>query len=92
MRRVDQPAIHAGQLLLWPGPLRLAEQATSPVVTDTGAHQRVFEEFIEAFRTGRPCCDGREGRRRVKLVDAIHHPIRTSEAIELKGRHASWTG
>ena len=53
MRRVDQPAIHAGQLLLWPGPLRLAEQATSPVVTDTGAHQRVFEEFIEAFRTGR---------------------------------------
>jgi predicted dehydrogenase len=40
----------------------------------------VFEDFIEAVRTGRPpMCDAREGRRCVALIDAIYRSARTGE-------------
>jgi UDP-N-acetyl-2-amino-2-deoxyglucuronate dehydrogenase len=47
--------------------------STSPVVSDSGGHQRVLTDFLDAIRTGRrPVCDGREGRRSVALVQAIY--------------------
>jgi UDP-N-acetyl-2-amino-2-deoxyglucuronate dehydrogenase len=47
--------------------------AASPVVADEGPHRAVFEDFLEAMRTGRaPRCDGREARRSVALVQAIY--------------------
>lgn len=47
--------------------------ATSPVVADVSAHQRVLEDFIRAIRTGAsPACDGREARKSVALVTAIY--------------------
>ena len=58
--------------------------ASSPIVADASAHQRVFEDFIRAITTNTPpCCDGRDGRRSVALVEAIYASSRTNEAIEL---------
>ena len=58
--------------------------ASSPVVADATAHQRVFEDFIRAFTTGTPpCCDGREGRRSVEVIEAIYESSRLARPIEL---------
>jgi UDP-N-acetyl-2-amino-2-deoxyglucuronate dehydrogenase len=49
------------------------ENASSPVVSDASAHQRVLEDFIRAIQTNTtPSCDGREGRRSVELVQSIY--------------------
>jgi UDP-N-acetyl-2-amino-2-deoxyglucuronate dehydrogenase len=49
------------------------ERASSPLVSDAGPHQAVFEDFISAIRDKRaPRCDGREGRRSLALVEAIY--------------------
>ncbi len=60
-----------------------AENAASPVVSDAGPHRAVFEDFIRAISRGeRPCCDGREGRRSVELVEAIYRSARSGSAVE----------
>jgi predicted dehydrogenase len=42
-------------------------------VADATPHRRVFEDFIEAVRTGRrPACDAVEGRRSVALIEALY--------------------
>jgi UDP-N-acetyl-2-amino-2-deoxyglucuronate dehydrogenase len=49
------------------------ENASSPVVSDASAHQRVLEDFIRAIQANTtPSTDGREGRRSVELVQAIY--------------------
>jgi UDP-N-acetyl-2-amino-2-deoxyglucuronate dehydrogenase len=56
--------------------------ASSPVVADPSAHQRVFEDFIRAVATrSAPCCDGREGRRSVALIEAIYESARTDRPV-----------
>jgi UDP-N-acetyl-2-amino-2-deoxyglucuronate dehydrogenase len=61
-----------------------AENAGSPVVSDAGPHRAVFEDFIRAVSRGEPpCCDGREGRRSVELVEAIYRSARTGQPVEL---------
>ena len=58
--------------------------ASSPVVADASAHQRVFEDFIRAITTNTPpCCDGRDGRRSVALIEAIYLSSRTHQDVEL---------
>ena len=58
--------------------------ASSPVVADASAHQRVFEDFIRAMATKTPpCCDGREGRRSVALIEAIYASSRTGDPVQL---------
>ena len=58
--------------------------ASSPVVADAAAHQRVFEDFLHAIATRTaPACDGREGRRSVELVEAIYDSARTDRLVEL---------
>jgi UDP-N-acetyl-2-amino-2-deoxyglucuronate dehydrogenase len=58
--------------------------ASSPVVADASAHQRVFENFIHAVSTrSAPACDGLEGRRSVALVEAIYQSARTNRAVDL---------
>jgi predicted dehydrogenase len=49
------------------------EDPARPVtVADATPHRRVFEDFIDAVKTGRPpMCDAREGRRSVALIEAI---------------------
>jgi UDP-N-acetyl-2-amino-2-deoxyglucuronate dehydrogenase len=60
------------------------ESASSPVVSDASAHQRVIEDFIRAIETGgTPACDGREGRRSVELVQAIYASARAHRPVEL---------
>ena len=57
--------------------------ASSPVVADASAHQRVIEDFIRAIAANAPpCCDGREGRRSVALIEAIYRSARTGQAVE----------
>ncbi len=49
------------------------EETSSPVVSDSRAHQTVFEDFFRAIReNGTPMCDGREGRRSIELVERIY--------------------
>jgi UDP-N-acetyl-2-amino-2-deoxyglucuronate dehydrogenase len=56
--------------------------ASSPVVADSRAHQRVIEDFIQAMQQDTtPACDGREGRRSVALIESIY---RASGAIDVK--------
>jgi predicted dehydrogenase len=58
--------------------------ASSPIVADASAHQRVFEDFIRAITTDTaPACDGGDGRRSVALIEAIYHSSRTHQAVEL---------
>ncbi len=53
------------------------ESTASPVVSDSSAHQRVFEDFIRAIETnGTPACDAREGRHSVAIVEAIYRSAR----------------
>jgi UDP-N-acetyl-2-amino-2-deoxyglucuronate dehydrogenase len=53
------------------------ESTASPVVSDSSAHQRVFEDFIRAIETnGTPACDAREGRDSVAIVEAIYRSAR----------------
>lgn len=58
--------------------------ASSPIVADASAHQRVFEDFIRAMTTNTaPVCDGGDGRRSVALIEAIYTSSRTHQAVEL---------
>ena len=55
---------------------------SSPVVSDVRGHRRLLEDFLRAIETnGRPCCDGREGRRSVALVQAIYQSSRTGRPV-----------
>jgi UDP-N-acetyl-2-amino-2-deoxyglucuronate dehydrogenase len=56
--------------------------ATTAVVADASAHQRILEDFIRAIDTnGRPACDGREGRKSVALVEAIYASARAKAPV-----------
>jgi predicted dehydrogenase len=58
--------------------------ASSPIVADASAHQRVLEDFIRAVTTKRaPCCDGRDGRHSVAVIEAIYGSSRTNQSIDL---------
>ena len=58
--------------------------ASSPIVADASAHQRVFEDFIRAMATKTPpCCDGPGGRKSVALIEAIYASSRTGEPVQL---------
>jgi len=72
-----QPSVGSG------GPGATAS-ASSPIVADASAHQRVFEDFIRAVTTkSPPCCDGRGGRQSVALIEAIYASSRTGEPVQL---------
>lgn len=63
-----------------------AENAASPVVSDVSAHRAVIEDFIRAMQSGgRPCCDGREGRRSVDVIEAIYQASRTGAPVDVVG-------
>ena len=56
--------------------------ATSPLVSDGSAHQRVLEDFLRAIEDGAaPACDGREGRKSVELVTAIYTSAREARLV-----------
>jgi predicted dehydrogenase len=56
--------------------------AFSPIVSDFRGHQVIFEDFLHAIRTNtKPCCDGREGRRSLALVETIYEACRTGERV-----------
>jgi predicted dehydrogenase len=55
--------------------------ASSPVVADASAHQRVFEDFFDAIRNDRdPVCSGEEGRKSVALARAIYESARAESS------------
>jgi UDP-N-acetyl-2-amino-2-deoxyglucuronate dehydrogenase len=63
-----------------------AENAASPVVSDVSAHRAVIEDFMRAMQNGgRPCCDGREGRRSVDVIEAIYQASRTGAPVDVAG-------
>ena len=54
------------------------------LVSDARGHQRIFEDFLDAIRTGRePACSGREGRRSVALVCAIYDAAKSGQWVEV---------
>jgi UDP-N-acetyl-2-amino-2-deoxyglucuronate dehydrogenase len=65
---------------------RPPENAASPVVSDVSAHRAVIEDFMRAVQNGgRPCCDGREGRRSVDVIEAIYQASRTGAPVDVAG-------
>lgn len=63
------------------GTLVHEQDARPAVVADASGHQRVFEDFIAAIRTGgSPACDAREGRRSVAVIEAIYRSARSGES------------
>jgi predicted dehydrogenase len=61
------------------------ERSTSPVVSNTRGHRAIIEDFIQAIASDRePLCNGVEGRRSVRLVNAIYESARTGFAVNLK--------
>jgi predicted dehydrogenase len=58
------------------------ERSVSPVVSDSGGHRKIIQNFLHAIAAGAPVvCDGREGRRSVELVRAIYESWRTGRAV-----------
>ncbi len=56
------------------------ENAASATVSDSVPHQRVFEDFIHAIRTGgTPACDAREARPSVAIIEAIYRSAKTGK-------------
>ena len=67
-----------------PRPSDTPENASSPVVSDVSAHQRIIEDFVDAVHRGRPpVCDGREGRRSVAVVEAVYRSAREKRVVDL---------
>lgn len=68
------------------GPADQNASASTAVVADAGGHQRLFEDFLEAIRTGsEPRCSGREGRRSVALACAIYEAAREGRWVDVPG-------
>jgi predicted dehydrogenase len=62
-----------------------AVNAASPVVGDATPHRRILEDFVNAIRTsGRPVCDGAEGRRSVAVVEAIYASARAKGPVTIE--------
>jgi UDP-N-acetyl-2-amino-2-deoxyglucuronate dehydrogenase len=58
----------------------------SPVVSDIGGHQAVFEDFIGALEQDcTPACDRKQGRRSVELIEAIYRATQNSAMISGSG-------
>jgi UDP-N-acetyl-2-amino-2-deoxyglucuronate dehydrogenase len=58
--------------------------SSSPVMSDIVPHRRVFEDFIDAVRTGRaPACDGNEGRKSLAVVEAIYASARSGKTVHV---------
>jgi UDP-N-acetyl-2-amino-2-deoxyglucuronate dehydrogenase len=60
-------------------PSRPAESASSPVVSDIRVHRAVVKDFIRAVQLNTtPVCEGREGRRSLRIVEAIYRSAKNS--------------
>jgi UDP-N-acetyl-2-amino-2-deoxyglucuronate dehydrogenase len=59
--------------------------AASPVVADSAAHARVFDDFIRAVAERRtPSCDGAGGRESVRLIEAMYESARTNLPVNIE--------
>jgi UDP-N-acetyl-2-amino-2-deoxyglucuronate dehydrogenase len=60
------------------------QNVASPVVSDVSAHRDLFVDFIRAVRDRTaPCCDGREARRSVEVIEAIYQSSRQGRPIDI---------
>jgi UDP-N-acetyl-2-amino-2-deoxyglucuronate dehydrogenase len=58
--------------------------AADPKAISFVGHQRQFEDFVAALRTGRaPMVDGPEGRKAVELILAIYRSAKTGRTVRL---------
>jgi UDP-N-acetyl-2-amino-2-deoxyglucuronate dehydrogenase len=58
------------------------QSASSPIVSDVRGHRKILEDFLHAIETdSKPCCDGLQARRSVKLVQAIYESSRTERPV-----------
>lgn len=70
--------------LVGQGPEDQNASASSPVVSDSRGHQRLFEDFFDAVRESRePRCSGREARRSIALVRAIYDAARSGGWVDV---------
>jgi UDP-N-acetyl-2-amino-2-deoxyglucuronate dehydrogenase len=69
-----------------PGSQRLENpSANSATVSDVSGHRRVLENFLRSMEgTEVSCCDGRQGRRSVQLVEAIYESAREGRPVQLR--------
>jgi UDP-N-acetyl-2-amino-2-deoxyglucuronate dehydrogenase len=60
------------------------ESASSPIVSDVRGHRKIIEDFLNAIQTQRdPLCNGREGRRSIRLIEAIYESSKSGQIIPL---------
>lgn len=58
--------------------------ASSPVISDVSGHKRIIEDFMNAIDGKGPArCDGREGLRSVKVVEALYESARQGMPVNL---------
>jgi UDP-N-acetyl-2-amino-2-deoxyglucuronate dehydrogenase len=75
-RDLKSAAGHSGAAAKEPPP----ENVASATVSDSVPHQRIFEDFIRAIRTGStPVCDAREARPSVAIIQAIYRSAKTGK-------------
>ncbi len=80
--RLDRVDLRSGERIECADAGDTTASATTAVVSDATAHQRVLEDFIRAIETNsRPACDGAEGRKSVALVQAIYESARTKTPV-----------
>jgi UDP-N-acetyl-2-amino-2-deoxyglucuronate dehydrogenase len=59
--------------------------ARSPVVADISGHRMILEDFLRAIaNNSKPCCDGRDARRSVRVVQAIYQSSRTDLPVTIE--------
>ena len=60
------------------------ESASSAAISDVSGHRLIVEDFLRAIETnGRPVCDGAEGKRSVRLVQAIYESSHSGRPVML---------
>ncbi|MDA0323460.1 MAG: Gfo/Idh/MocA family oxidoreductase [Verrucomicrobia bacterium] len=60
--------------------------ASDPLAISFEGHRRQFQELVDVIRRKKRnlTCDGQEGIRSVKLIDAIYQSVRTGKAVKVR--------
>jgi predicted dehydrogenase len=60
--------------------------ASDPLAISFDGHRRQLQELVDVLRRKKPrlTCDGEEGIRSVKLIDAVYQSVRTGKAVRVR--------
>lgn len=74
----------AEQLDIAPAETNSNLSASSPLISDVTGHKLLIKDFVDAIdNSSRPRCDGRDGVRSVRVVEAMYESARLKQSVEL---------